>query len=90
MASDRITRHLTDMETSHLWGVAGYLRWYGHWLWSHDPCRDPSQSVVRYLRTRPIWLGLSCELLQRNEITVDLYDTLRERAGLVPWEAAVS
>jgi hypothetical protein len=50
-----------------------------------DPHADRGRSVDHYVRTRPLWQGIACELLRRGALEIDLLDALRDQ-GPVPWE----
>ena len=78
-----------SMTSSHLVGVAGYLRWYADLLYEMDPTpKGDLKTVSAWLIELPLWVAVENELYRRDaepEPIGDLLAHLRGQ-GPVPWE----
>lgn len=78
-----------SMTSSHLVGVAGYLRWYADLLYEMDPTpKGDLKTVSAWLIELPLWVAIENELYRRDaepEPIGDLLAHLRAQ-GPVPWE----
>ena len=78
-----------SMTSSHLVGVAGYLRWYADLLYAMDPTpKGDLKTVSAWLIELPLWVAVENELYRRDaepEPIGDLLAHLRAQ-GPVPWE----
>ena len=78
-----------SMTSSHLVGVAGYLRWYADLLYAMDPTpKGDLKTISAWLIELPLWVAIENELYRRDaepEPIGDLLAHLRGQ-GPVPWE----
>jgi hypothetical protein len=78
-----------SMTSSHLVGVAGYLRWYTDLLFAMDPTpKGDLKTFSAWLIELPLWVAVENELYRRDaepEPIGDLLAHLRGQ-GPVPWE----
>ena len=96
-SDDGVTHRLEDMETSHLWAVAGYLRWYAPALATlvaearpkaPQPTALDTFGISTWLENLPIWTAIAAALVKRGALVrADLLlETARIDGPIAPWE----